>query len=252
MKFIHISMFILLIASIALSQSSVEIGINSEVAVDYGADICADNQAGEGELTGGGTWCLGVLPVELAGFSFELTRNAVRLIWKTSFEINNRGFEVQRSNDAKANWIVVGFAEGSGNSQTPREYTFQEYLSQMGDYHYRLRQIDYNGSYEYFELQNIITIGVPATFTLEQNYPNPFNPSTSISFSLPEYSRVKLSLFSISGMELMTLTDKTLSAGRYEFNYDFGSLPSGTYIYRLTATYGSSQFNAVRRMTLVK
>lgn len=89
---------------------------------------------------------------------------------------------------------------------------------------------------------------LPKDFSLAQNYPNPFNPSTTIEFSLPSASRVKLEVFNILGQNVATLVDERLSAGEHKVEFDASKQPSGIYFYRLIYENGS----ATKKMVLVK
>lgn len=80
------------------------------------------------------------------------------------------------------------------------------------------------------------------------NYPNPFNPTTRISYSLPEASYVTLKVFDILGSEIVTLVNGAKPSGKYEVEFDASQLPSGTYIYKLTA----GNYQTIRKMLLIK
>ncbi|RPI75361.1 MAG: T9SS C-terminal target domain-containing protein [Ignavibacteriales bacterium] len=86
-------------------------------------------------------------------------------------------------------------------------------------------------------------------FELMQNYPNPFNPSTTIKYSLPFDSSVKLKVFNVLGEEVKILVDDFLPSGNYEIRFDAGSLPSGYYIYTL---YVDNKIFDTKKMILVK
>ena len=75
----------------------------------------------------------------------------------------------------------------------------------------------------------------PNQFSLSQNYPNPFNPATTISFSLPQESRVTLKIYNTLGEEIDTVSDAFYTAGTHTVNWDAGSVSSGLYFYRLVA-----------------
>ena len=78
----------------------------------------------------------------------------------------------------------VGFVNGNGTTTETQSYSFMDENLVSGKYLYRLKQIDFDGSFEYSnEVEVIVT--VPDRFELSQNYPNPFNPTTKISFSIP-------------------------------------------------------------------
>jgi hypothetical protein len=88
----------------------------------------------------------------------------------------------------------------------------------------------------------------PFAFELKPNYPNPFNPTTTISFSIPTTSAVRLEVFSILGQPVTVLVDKMMTRGTHSVSFDAGSLSSGVYMYKLT----TSEFTQTRVMSLVK
>ena len=89
---------------------------------------------------------------------------------------------------------------------------------------------------------------LPSSFSLAQNYPNPFNPVTTIEYSIPQGSHVKLEVFNILGQSVVTLVDGHQSPGTYTVDFDAFNQPSGIYFYRLTHSEGAE----TRKMTLVK
>ncbi|MBN8569252.1 MAG: T9SS type A sorting domain-containing protein [Ignavibacteria bacterium] len=187
------------------------------------------------------------LPVELASFSSSVNGNNVMLNWNTVSEENNSGFDVERSSFG-AGWNKVGFIAGKGTTNTSQNYSFTDNNLSSGRYSYRLKQIDYNGNYKYYDLQNEVVIGVPSKFALMQNYPNPFNPSTIINYQLAINSFVTLKIFDISGREVKQLVNEVQQAGYYAVDFNAVSLSSGTYFYKLT----SDKFSDVKKMVVVK
>lgn len=117
-----------------------------------------------------------------------------------------------------------------------------------GKYEYRLKQIDYNGNFEYHYLNEIVQIGIPARSELSQNYPNPFNPSTTINYNLTNSDWVSLKIYNSSGMEVKTLLEEFREAGYYSVVFDGKILASGIYYYRLV----SGNFVSVKKMILLK
>jgi hypothetical protein len=189
----------------------------------------------------------GPLPVELVSFSARISDTEIILNWLTATEVNNYGFEIQRS-VKDDNWDVLGIVEGHGNSNSPKEYNFLDSdVNSAGTYSYRLKQIDNDGSYEFSKTIEVI-FGSPINFELSQNYPNPFNPSTTISFDLPESGNVALKVFNSIGEEVVTITEGFIEAGVYSFNFNAEGLPSGMYIYQLSTT----EKTQVRKMILMK
>lgn len=195
------------------------------------------------------------VPVELASFSASVNGSTVELTWITATELNNSGFEVQRSRD-KNNWSAAGFVKGNGTVSEPVIYRYQDAGLEAGKYYYRLKQIDLTGSFEYHNLSAEVNVGVPSEFTVYQNYPNPFNPATKIAFALPVDARVTLEIFDILGSRVMTSGGEELTAGYHSFDVNIAgsSFSSGTYIYRLTAAdnSGKSLFTKTMKMSLLK
>jgi len=191
----------------------------------------------------------GTLPVELNAFNSIVSNNNVTLKWSTSEERNNSGFDIERKLVSSSDWQKLNFVEGSGNSVQTVEYSYKDNNLNMGSYQYRLKQIDFNGNYEYFNLQNEVEIGSPQVFELKQNYPNPFNPSTKISFSLPVDSKVTLEIYDMSGkMVSRILNNEFRSANYYTVDFNASGLSSGMYFYTLK----SSNNVDTKKMLLVK
>ena len=186
------------------------------------------------------------LPVELTSFASATSGNDVALNWTTSKEINNSGFSIERSSGT--NWNVIGFVAGKGNYSSVSSYEFTDKNLASGIYHYRLKQIDFNGNYEYFELPEAVTIGVPDKFFVDQNYPNPFNPTTTIGYGIPQSGNITLKIFDMTGKEIRTLVNEYKEAGYYVAKFDGSSLSSGTYIYRIE----SGNFVTAKKMVMLK
>ncbi|MBK8552207.1 MAG: T9SS type A sorting domain-containing protein [Ignavibacteria bacterium] len=192
-----------------------------------------------------------VLPVELSAFKSDVNKNNVTLDWITSGEINNQGFDIERSLSNSNEWIKAGSIDGKGNSATPESYSFTERLN-TGHYNYRLKQRDFNGSVNYFDLRSEVVVGVPSVYTLSQNYPNPFNPETKIDFELPYDSKVTILLYDISGREVKKIVNDFRTAGYHTVQLNAFDLSSGMYFYRISAEGTSQNFAAVKKMILIK
>jgi hypothetical protein len=189
----------------------------------------------------------GPLPVELVSFSARISETEIILNWLTATEVNNYGFEILRQAQDDE-WDVLGFVEGHGNSNSPKEYSFiDSEVNSAGTYSYRLKQIDNDGSYEYSKTIKV-NIGSPINFELNQNYPNPFNPSTTISFNLAESGKVILKIYNIMGEELTTLVEGFREAGIYSFNFIAEGYPSGMYLYSLS----TNGYTETKKMLLMK
>jgi hypothetical protein len=187
-----------------------------------------------------------VVPVELTSFTASVNPSGqVVLNWSTATELNNRIFEIERR-PVDEQFITIGFVEGRGTTTQPQDYTYVDNNVAPGAYAYRLKQIDFDGGYEYFD--EIMVDVPPMDFSLSQNYPNPFNPTTNIKFNLAEATTIKLSVFNLLGEEVQVLVDEYREAGFYDVSLDASSLPSGTYFYKIE----TPQFTQTKKMLLTK
>ncbi|MBP9095092.1 MAG: S8 family serine peptidase [Ignavibacteria bacterium] len=191
------------------------------------------------------------LPVELSNFTSTADRNNVKLNWSTISEINNKGFEVQRANENYV-WSILSFITGNGNSNQINNYSFEDRNVNTGKYHYRLKQIDYNGNFKYYNLLNEVIVGLPTEFALMQNYPNPFNPSTTINFDLPVDAKVNLLIYDITGRLVNELLNSEFKAGYNSVKFNATNFSSGVYFYTINASSGTKDFVQTKRMILVK
>lgn len=191
-------------------------------------------------------WDNGVLPVELSSFTSTVNNRDVTLNWTTQTETNNSGFEIERSINGV--WANAGFVAGNGNTTLSHSYSFTDRGLNIGTYSYRLKQIDYNGAFEYHNLTNEVIIGAPSTYSLSQNYPNPFNPSTVINYQLPKAGDVNITVYDLSGKEVKSLVNGKQEAGFYSVNLNASSLSSGVYFY----TIRTNDFTNTKSMLLVK
>ncbi len=170
-------------------------------------------------------------PVELETFTGKFIGNETELEWNTATEVNNYGFEIQRSED-KISWSKIGFVAGNGNSNSPKNYSFKDNATPSGRIYYRLKQEDNDGKFEYsnvIELDNKISPEIE----LSQNFPNPFNPTTTIEYRVPAESKVTLKIIDVLGREVNTLVDGEVGAGVHRVPFDASKLSSGIYIYQL-------------------
>ncbi len=190
-----------------------------------------------------------IIPVELFAFSASVRNAEVQLLWSTASELNNKGFEIERSVNERANFSTIGFVDGKGSSTEINYYSFTDnpQLSGTNQLYYRLKQVDFDGTYSYSDIVNV-SYEVPAEFVLDQNYPNPFNPSTSIRYFIPKESFVSIKVYDFLGREVTTLVNETKSTGNYELSFDGTSLPSGTYFYTLI----SDNYSATKKMIILK
>jgi uncharacterized delta-60 repeat protein len=200
---------------------------------------------------------ISLLPVELTSFNAKFKMNNVELNWTTETEANNYGFEIERAVTLSTelvevskgdHWQKIGFVKGSGNSNSPKQYSFVDNSPASGKLKYRLKQIDNDGSFSYSnEIE--IDVDIPKVFALNQNYPNPFNPTTTITFTLAEDGLTTLKIYDILGREVHTLVNEELKAGQvYKIDFDGSKLASGVYFYKLE----SKSMSKSKRFVLMK
>ncbi len=183
------------------------------------------------------------LPVELTSFTAASTGSAtVVLKWTTATEVNNYGFEIEASTSSATGWENVGFVEGHGNSNSPKEYS---YIDNSGATSYRLKQVDTDGSFEY---SDVVTVAGNSVNKLNQNYPNPFNPTTQISFSIAKVSNVSISVYNALGQKVAEVLNQNMNAGSHTVNFNGSNLASGFYFYRLE----TPNYSKTMKMMLIK
>jgi len=173
-----------------------------------------------------------------------LYENKIKLNWSTATEVNNYGFEIERQilkqvqNDSNG-WEKIGFVQGHGNSNSPKDYSFVDANPPAGNVAYRLKQLDADGSFHYSDVVSVNN-ALAKSFKLFAPYPNPFNPNTTIKFSIPAASNVSLKIYDIIGNEIANLVNGRKDAGEYEVDFNAKNLPSGIYFSTLRSN-GNTQ-----------
>jgi len=197
------------------------------------------------------------LPIELMNFTAQLNNGEVTLFWETATEKNNYGFEIERNTllsplsggETKGGgvWEKIGFVQGYGNSNSPKEYSFIDSPQGRSKLNYRLKQVDTDGKYQYSNIVEIV-IGSPLQYELKQNYPNPFNPQTKIAYTLPVDGFVTLKVFNIIGREVASLANENKKAGSYEIMFEGTGIASGIYICKMS----SANYSSYIKMLMLK
>ncbi len=194
------------------------------------------------------------VPVELTSFTANVGKHSVILNWTTATEKNNKGFEIERF--LNNNWAKIGFIEGNGTTTEKNSYSFTDDFENHGFnglVKYRIKQIDYNGSFSY---SNTISLNLnfkELNYNLEQNYPNPFNPSTKITYNIPETSNVHILILNVLGKVVSDFVSENEQAGQYEKTWDASNYASGVYYVRMSAkslVSGRSYFKAMKMLYL--
>jgi hypothetical protein len=166
------------------------------------------------------------LPIELLEFSATPNGNQVDVFWTTASEINNERFEVERSSNAQSFTKITTLA-GAGNSNTLLSYTATDLQPLNGVSYYRLKQIDYNGSFEYSEIVPVV-FGGNATPQLQ--FAGIRSGMLELNFTMP-LRNVQVHVFDLSGRLLISggsddavtqlqVPASTLSDGLYLVNIE--------------------------------
>ena len=193
-----------------------------------------------GDFTvGQGTQGSDPIPVELTSFAARFVRNNVQLNWQTATELNNYGFAIERSFDGRL-WDEIDFVEGTGNSFSPKSYTYthilDDELRRIPHFSNSLRQIARDRATDYSDIVFVKTGVAPVSVELYSAYPNPFNPSTTISFSVRESMPVTMKIFNLYGQEVVTLLENAeTESGFHTVGFNGDNLPSGSYMVVLSA-----------------
>ncbi len=229
---------------------------NLENMTTYFWHVRGLNEAGPGPWSSIRSFTTQELPVELVSFTATAHFQGIHLEWVTASETENYGFDVERkaanSGAGESAWSKINFVEG--HHSTSVEHTYQ-YLDQdvtVGDYAYRLKQIDLDGHYAYLPEQQV-SWAQPLQWKLDQNYPNPFNATTVITYQLQQPGPVQLAIINAMGQTVRSLVQNFAAAGEHVVRWDGcddHGLPvaGGIYYYTLRC----AEFQETRAMTLLK
>jgi carboxypeptidase T len=201
-----------------------------------------------------GIYYYGVVPVELISFNAGINGNEIMLNWLTATELNNKGFIIERAHAGEIpseikDWTNLGFVVGNGTTTEITSYSFRDNAPLSGKAFYRLKQIDFDGTFTYSNPVEVSFTRIP-NYTLSQNYPNPFNPSARFSFSLPSQQLVTIRIYDILGSEMAIVMNEIKEAGEYSVELDINklNLSSGVYFYTLNA----GTFTETKKMVVLK
>jgi hypothetical protein len=195
--------------SFAVPVKSVSIGPKSGVTATSGVNVILQPVCASATI-----------PVELTFFKAKPNKNSVKLNWQTASEKNNKGFEIERSADAKS-WDNIGFVKGQGNATLTTNYAFEDKYPLSILTYYRLKQIDFDGKESYSNVESIVRKDLKTGFKV---YPNPTQNKTT-------YIEVENNL--IGGMIQIMNTNgsvlKTEVIDNQLITLDLSALPTGLY-----------------------
>jgi hypothetical protein len=179
------------------------------------------------------------LPVHFTSFNGVLQNNEAVLNWSTASEINNKGFNVEKSADGKT-FTDIGFVSGNGTTQKLSNYTFSDPKLLSGDNYYRLKQIDLDGKFTYSSVIKLEFNKFDWTII-----GNPSNNS-SVQLQLDKQHTVAVQIVSLAGNVIQTISKGTLGTGTYSIPLDFSHAASGMYVVRMIIDGQSSAKNIVK------
>ncbi len=169
------------------------------------------------------------LPVSMASFTARSEDGGkIRLNWRTLSEVNNAGFDIERSNSGKE-FSKIGFVPGKGMTTSVSEYSFTDLSAYPGRSYYRLKQIDKDGAYSYSDVRTVFS-GLSGGH--QAAYPNPVSSILNIPSAGEKGS---LAIVDISGRVII----KASLSGSEITAVDVSHLPAGLYFYQSNTQKGS-------------
>ncbi|MDZ7725741.1 MAG: Ig-like domain-containing protein [candidate division KSB1 bacterium] len=198
------------------------------------------------------SWTLLTTQVELSNLEAQVVPyKGVQLIWETSSESGNAGFNVLRSNRLQGDYkkINTNLIQSSPNGK----YEFVDESVEAGHtVYYKLQDVTVDG---FKNLHGPVKAETPLpdAFNLQQNFPNPFNPITTIRYELPKPVRVRINIYNVLGQKVKTLVDREMRAGFHSILWNAESdagvqVASGIYYFRMVA----GNYSKVRKMVVLK
>lgn len=172
-----------------------------------------------------------VLPVELLHFNARrLDKETVQLDWETASETNNRGFQIERLDGNEGEFKPVGWIEGSGNATNAIRYQFKDDNSYIGTSYYRLKQMDFDGQYEY---SNIVAVHLTGNDNIGELYPNPSDTGIfNLDYTSTLSKDITIALYDLSG-KLIHSQVRNTADGMNQLDFDFSFLNQGVYLVHL-------------------
>lgn len=172
----------------------------------------------------------GALPVELIDFTARENDQTVILQWRTASELNNHGFQAQRSTDGKK-WQNLAFLPGHGTTHEEQSYTYTDERPLPGLNYYRLRQEDFDGQFEYSQIVSIKMRNGGSGIRL---FPNPATHSVTLALETDYDGEATLTLHDITGKQVRTQV-LPLEGGTFRSSIELAGLPAGLYLAEVQA-----------------
>ncbi len=177
-----------------------------------------------------------ILPVELVAFQASAVGSRVRLSWETASETNNEGFEIQHRQSSTTpgqDWSPIGWVDGAGTTRIPQTYTYHVERVQPGRHQFRLKQIDFDGSFTYSDVR-AVEVAVPGTHAVVPPYPHPIISQSLLTVTPATTQHVRVRLLDVLGRVTDVLFEGSIAGGvPQQVTLDVSDLPSGTYFYHI-------------------
>lgn len=183
-----------------------------------------------GSLVTGASCSNMTLPVELINFEYKEIEKYILLNWRTASELNNEKFEVEESRDGRK-FQKIGEVEGNGTTFEEQEYSFEVKNPRNGVSYYRLKQIDFDGQFEYSEVISINFRGKNGE--VGEFYPNPSKSGLiNLDYFAQNDDEITISVFDMTGKLLVNQVQSVLR-GNNNLSFDLSELNAGIYIVKI-------------------
>jgi hypothetical protein len=209
--------------------------VNTAAATPNPPDLSLGTWVSQGPCVGQAltTWNGSVqsaLPVELIAFSAKIKSSSIYLSWQTASELNNDKFEIEESRDGQE-FKKTGEIKGKGTTVEKQDYSFKIQSPKNGISYYRLKQIDFDGQFEYSKVISVNFKGNSGT--IGKLYPNPSKLGmVNLDYRSKKNEEIKVSVFDVTG-KLMVSQIREISNGENKLSFDFSNLNTGIYIVKI-------------------
>jgi hypothetical protein len=187
------------------------------------------------------------LPVEMLYLEAQAMDNSyIQVRWGTAVEIDNNGFQVERSIDGQS-WSAIGWVDGNGNTTVTHHYHYNDYNVTAGiRYYYRLKQIDNDGDYEYTGIVSAI-INTGITFSVKDFIPNPATHTTTLFITSTGEQSIEVDIYNAIGQKMLSQRH-TLNKGSNQLPFNLDQFAAGSY----TAIVSSGNEVYSKKLVVVK
>jgi hypothetical protein len=169
------------------------------------------------------------LPVEFLEIKALPSDKSIKVSWTTASEKNNKGFELERTEMPPDNFEKMAWLNGHGTTTELHYYDFDDRDVKQGiQYYYRVKQIDFNGAFEYSKTVAAKSNVLPFTFMV---IPNPYSVSTNIMYELKDARNVKINVYNSLGQSIVTLENGRAAEGTYKYDFSAKALGYSPGIY---------------------